>query len=576
MKELIFSIEDIFNDYNQNGCLAQYDVCAYHIPAYQRGYKWASTEYGAVSILLEDLWSAFDKDVDKEYYLQYITVKKIELNNKNYLEVIDGQQRLTTLSVLLSVFSLYKEFENISEHKLDYAIRSNFFESHIYNEDNLQNILQQNWKSLSESSELNKQDIFYLHGAARKCDEIIKQVIKENKQDPSVIDEFYDFIVSKVKVIVNSVEAHISSETVFKNLNSNKVPLTEAELIKGLLITKVARKNEKSSFKEVSEIRMNLGRHWDEISRWANETEINHFFFNNKGIIALLELVVISFKDVNKKAVLNSEFPLFNYVHSLEDTSAFHEALIEVTNILKDWHQNNEIYNALGFCRFVKGSGNNNLKFLSQYLRNKKSKLILRLTEERKRLLGDNIEQLYYGDHDNQIHAVLLFLSVFPQGQDVRFNFLDFTQNKWSIEHIFPQSPFGKKQTLTDVQIKSVIDLLKNDRGDYESIISLLSKSNISENDINQIHECLKFNNVINSIGNLCLLTSGNNASHGNLFFDEKRINTLKHIQNGSFVPKHTFDVFSKMFKSSNKDLTSWTKKDIKDHITHINKELVV
>ena len=50
------------------------------IPNYQRGYKWASTENGAVTILLNDLWKAFESYQNQErteYYLQYITVKKI-------------------------------------------------------------------------------------------------------------------------------------------------------------------------------------------------------------------------------------------------------------------------------------------------------------------------------------------------------------------------------------------------------------------------------------------------------------------------------------------------------------------
>lgn len=130
MKELIFNIENIFNSHNQNGCLTQYGCSYYHIPAYQRGYKWASTKNGAVSILLNDLWNAYvsyENQESKEYYLQYITVKKIALENISCLEVIDGQQRLTTLSIILAVLSAQLELENISFKKLDYAIRDNIF-----------------------------------------------------------------------------------------------------------------------------------------------------------------------------------------------------------------------------------------------------------------------------------------------------------------------------------------------------------------------------------------------------------------------------------------------------------------
>ena len=65
----------------------------------------------------------------------------------------------------------------------------------------------------------------------------------ENMCLSELLEDFYVYLLNNVKIIVNSVEKHIESETVFKNLNSNKVPLTEAELIKGLLITKVGRAN---------------------------------------------------------------------------------------------------------------------------------------------------------------------------------------------------------------------------------------------------------------------------------------------------------------------------------------------
>ena len=44
MKELIYNIKEIFDSETQNGCLFQYETGNYHIPAYQRGYKWESTK----------------------------------------------------------------------------------------------------------------------------------------------------------------------------------------------------------------------------------------------------------------------------------------------------------------------------------------------------------------------------------------------------------------------------------------------------------------------------------------------------------------------------------------------------
>ena len=184
MTELIFSIKDIFNNSSLAGCLKQYDSSFYHIPAYQRGYKWSSEEDGAVTILLNDLKKAYltaKEGKKKEYFLQYITLKKISLAEGKGLEVIDGQQRLTTLSVILSSLANYLDQENISENKLHYAIRENFFTDHIYKKSGFNSLVQKSWhQTITENRELNKQDIFYLFKAAEKCNNFFG---KESKNE---------------------------------------------------------------------------------------------------------------------------------------------------------------------------------------------------------------------------------------------------------------------------------------------------------------------------------------------------------------------------------------------------------
>ena len=315
MTELIFSIKDIFNNSSQTGCLKQYNSAFYHIPAYQRGYKWSSEKDGAVSILLNDLKKAFltaKEGKKKEYFLQYITLKKISLAEGKGLEVIDGQQRLTTLSIILSSLANYLNQDNISECKLHYAIRENFFTDHIYNKSAFNSLVQKSWhQTITENSELNKQDIFYLFKAAEKCNEFFG---KESKNE---LQEFYTYLLNEVKLIVNSIEPHIESEAVFKNLNSNKVPLTEAELIKALIITSLGRyrANEKiTNFHEILEIRSKIGRLWDEISNWVNRPEIKSFYFNNKKD-AMHELLKLTASTLEKSENLKKtvgEFPLFN------------------------------------------------------------------------------------------------------------------------------------------------------------------------------------------------------------------------------------------------------------------------
>ena len=68
---------------------------SFFVPDYQRGYRWGTSE---VELLLNDI-TENGKQHGQNYYLQPIVVKAI---GKNNYELIDGQQRLTTLYLILS------------------------------------------------------------------------------------------------------------------------------------------------------------------------------------------------------------------------------------------------------------------------------------------------------------------------------------------------------------------------------------------------------------------------------------------------------------------------------------------
>lgn len=424
MKELVFNIDDIFNNATQSGCLTQYNGSLYHIPPYQREYKWSSEKSGGVTVLINDLWTAFNKSKHsdrKEYYLQYITVKPVKTEKDNHLEVIDGQQRLTTLSIMISVISFILEQENKAKDKLEYAIRDNFFTEHIYDEEGLNRLVEISWDNLSKQDNLNKQDIFYMHAATRKCFQTFSSNLYKKEIEP-----FYKFLLYNVKLIVNSVESHIDSETVFRNLNSNKVPLTEAELIKGLLITKVGRQPQKDqvkNFQEIIEIRSNIGRRWDEMSSWANRPDIASFYFNNHSD-AMSQLLRLTTKfledDIIKieNSSSSNELSLFNFFLNREKFLESFETIVEIKNKLDNWFDRTKIYNLLGFVRYHKGSGYNNLNYLAELLKyDSKDKIIEDLSEQRQNLLNEmNPLKLSYAEHGNEIHQILLALNVFIEG----------------------------------------------------------------------------------------------------------------------------------------------------------------
>lgn len=577
MAELIYNIKGIFATASNDDCLVAYDCECYHIASYQRGYKWASGADGAVTKLISDLYEAFNAFLAKErseYYLQYITLKRN--HQRRHMEVIDGQQRLTTLSVMLSVMTRHLETENLAVGKLEYAIRDNFLQDYIFNREQLELLLQMEWDHenglvFKNQEPINNQDVFYIFEAAKYIDRFCLGI--NNKER---LLQFYHFILEHVKLIVNAVE-NVSSEKVFSNLNGNKVALTEVELIKGLILTKYSRKKtdngREKSFREILEGRMLLGRQWDEITRWCNKPEINTFFFNGReGMHTLLGLVA---SEINGRPIVGNENPkaLFDFYHKLDKMDRVYSELLAVYNTLNEWYVNDVLYNLLGYLFFAKGS-KIRLADLLKWKSLAKPQLRKKLSDMVRDLIPGEPKKLFYdAKQDNEIHRVLLALNVFSPGGAKRFDYHRFVVEKWTLEHIFPQTPEGKNQVLNELDKEMVVEMLGNQATDKIKKILKLKERTADQKEIYQ--NALKGIGHLNAIGNMCLLTNKDNISNSCGFFDTKRSNILTRIRKGSFVPKHTFDVFSKMiFETKPGPLERWTVKNIATHTNIIESQL--
>ncbi|NMC98414.1 MAG: DUF262 domain-containing protein, partial [Bacteroidales bacterium] len=75
----------------------------YVIPIYQRNYEWGEPE---ITQLIQDIVDYLLKSKDTEYYIGSLIVYERKLGSDVKYEIIDGQQRLTTLTILLDVIKL--------------------------------------------------------------------------------------------------------------------------------------------------------------------------------------------------------------------------------------------------------------------------------------------------------------------------------------------------------------------------------------------------------------------------------------------------------------------------------------
>ena len=91
----------------------------FFIPSFQRGYRWDDNQ---VDDLLEDIWEFFNisnKDEGEFYCLQPIIVK----SEKNRYRLIDGQQRITTIYLILSYLEFYMKRYKYEKFKIEYETR---------------------------------------------------------------------------------------------------------------------------------------------------------------------------------------------------------------------------------------------------------------------------------------------------------------------------------------------------------------------------------------------------------------------------------------------------------------------
>lgn len=190
------------------------------IPAYQRGYRWTNIE---ISELLNDINSFTPRSIDNQsdertwYCLQPIVVKK---NHNECFEVIDGQQRLTTIYLILSYLNQdYLESKRDKVFELDYETRPNS---------------KKFLKDLEHIQETNNEniDFYYISEAYQSISSWFEEKLQDNFFDKSNFLSKFKFH-SRVIWYESSEEDPIS---IFTRINIGKIPLTNSELIKALFL----------------------------------------------------------------------------------------------------------------------------------------------------------------------------------------------------------------------------------------------------------------------------------------------------------------------------------------------------
>lgn len=219
----------------------------FNIPSYQRGYRWTTQQ---VKELLEDIEDFYKKGAEGIYCIQPLVVK---LNGTEW-DVIDGQQRLTTINILLSCLGEKK-------YLLQYATR-----------DKSQHFLD---AILEKSEDSAKENIDFYHMIEAR-----NYILKWKKgKSEDFLKEFTSVVLNKVKFIWYDTNTQDPID-VFTRLNIDKIPLTSAELIKAILLNR-SNFPSKDNYERVRLLQQDIASQWNEIEAMLQNDEFWLFFHDD-------------------------------------------------------------------------------------------------------------------------------------------------------------------------------------------------------------------------------------------------------------------------------------------------------
>lgn len=584
----------------------------FFIPSYQRGYRWTEQQ---VKDLLEDIWEFSQKKKhETEFYcLQPLVVKRkdddvlnsikaatsieeVETLLKGSWEVIDGQQRLTTLFIILSVLG------ESSVYSLEYETRISS-------------------KEFLEKIDENDKNIDYYHIYQSK--QTVTFWFDNDKEKES---KFKDVLLKNVRFIwYESVDE--DPIKVFTRLNIGKISLTNAELIKALFLNR-SNFGEKDS-EHLKLRQQEIASEWDNIEYTLQNDEF-WLFLHEKGydrptrIDFIFDLICernsLNLGEELYKSLGNDDYKTFRYFYEYfkSGSSNIEDCWKEVKRYFqtfKEWFDDLELYHYVGYLIEYKYSIS---ELVSEWHSSKEKDSFVKYlkAEINKKIKGCPALDFQYkedGSDKGKCKPILLFQNIqtvinqnknnlsnedYKLGVFYKFPFHLYKLESWDVEHINSNTTNDEEDA--DTQKEWLLNVYLSADDDTQQKIR--SYFEFTEDEKGKLFEEVK--QIIpqneewtpeekNRIWNYTLLDSSTNRSYGNTIFSGKRrviigkdkgeliaipkISKDGKLQLGekkkaksSFVPPCTKQVFMKYYSATMSNANYWTKVDAEGYLNDI------
>lgn len=507
----------------------------FFVPAYQRGYRWGTPE---VERLLDDIATS----EGTSYYLQPIVVKA---RDDGSWELIDGQQRLTTLYLILRYIQQEILPSATPKFWLEYETRA---ESSTYLE-----------KLDAESSQSNI-DYFHMFEAHRT---IVTWF--QNRADDRIQAglDFFTALSKRVKVIWYEASSDIDAPGLFTRLNVGRIPLTDAELVKALVLSRI-RTMYADRVHEVA-------AQWDMIERDLRAPEV-WAFISGKSDQEASHIGLLL--DVLAGTRSSRETPLYHTFEALRtriehDPQSFWNDVVELHSRILGWYEDREIYHRIGY---LVNRGMKLPAMLRMSVSQTKSAFkdaLLNTIRETLNLTPSALQDLTYRSAKTQEALLLMNVETVLRNTHSaeRYSFQAHASGTWSLEHIHAQQaetlnteeqwrewlrlhlkgleaiPEVKQSTVDAIQERLPSTRRAMTRRAFEELEQLVLKA---FTDAGQ-----DATGDIDAIDNLALLTGGDNSALSNSMFEVKRQAIINRDREGAFVPICTRNVFLKYYTNA-------------------------
>ncbi|MHA1854321.1 MAG: DUF262 domain-containing protein [Candidatus Heimdallarchaeaceae archaeon] len=218
----------------------------YQIPDYQRPYSWTDDQ---IEQFWDDIYTTFENNKNEPYFLGPVILAK-NPENPDRLEVVDGQQRLTTLTILFCVVRdlYFKDFSGEEGNILKNRIL-NAIESLVDRKYRLRLITQAHYQNIFEQEILRKvnfPDRPFTRKEKQKVENRLMNAALMFKDrlakinDVKKIQDFVRYLLERVVMITITCSNRVSAIRLFQVINTRGLELSTADLIKSYLYSQLA------------------------------------------------------------------------------------------------------------------------------------------------------------------------------------------------------------------------------------------------------------------------------------------------------------------------------------------------